>query len=189
MDTDINPDEVAMEEARAQQIEQAMREAGQSTEMYVEVDYFDFAEEHTVYLPGSKTQFVQHRTLNESARRDYMNQQNREVRLQKSSGDAILKMATGKEQLSLLRAAVCGWNLVRKNSKTGEMESVPYSDTKRNEFFDKANPVVIDAIMNDIRKHNPWLLADVTIEDIDKQIEELNELRANKVKEAEGKES
>ena len=39
----------------------------------------------------------------------------------------------------------------------------------------------------DVRKHNQWLSQNVTIEDIDKQIADLEELRKQKVEEEEAK--
>ena len=45
---------------------------------------------------------------------------------------------------------------------------------------------VLKDIEKAIRKLNPWLTADVTVEDIDLQIKELEELREEKLREAEG---
>lgn len=166
----------------------AMQEAGVPVFEHTQEDYFGFDEQHSVTLPDGRS-YILHQTLNEGARRKYMNQQNREVKLQKVTGDAILKMATGEERLALLTSAISGWNLVRKNPKTGDIEPVPFNERNLKEFLEKANPKVVDLIDTDVRKHNPWLTADVTIEDIDKQIAELEEMKENKIKEDEGKKS
>lgn len=184
MDSDITQEEYE----RQQRTLAAMEEAGQSTFEFSQDDYFGFEEQNKVVLPDGKS-YILHQTLNEGARRKYMNAQNREVKLQKVTGDAILKMATGDERVALLRSAIVGWNLVRRNPKTNEVEPVPFNERNLNEFLDKANPKVIDLIDAEVRKANPWLNQDVTIEDIDKQIEELNKLRDEKVREAEAKKS
>lgn len=180
--------QVQEEIERNQRTLDAMEAAGVSTMEFTQDDYFGFDESHQVYLPDGKS-YITHQTLNEGARRKYMNSQNREVKLQKVTGDAILKMATGEERLALLKSAITGWNLVRKNAKTGQVEAVPFTDSNLNSFLDKANPKVVDLIDADVRKHNPWLTADVTVEEIDKQIEELNKLREEKVAEDEAKKS
>lgn len=165
---------------RDKQVEEAMSEAGVSTSDPVQVDYFGFEEVNTVMLPDGKS-YVQHQTLTEGARRKYLNSVNREVRLQKASGDAILRMQTGEERFALLKAALVGWNLVRNS------QPVPFTTRAVDEFLEKAPPKIIDVIEKDVRKHNPWLMQDVTLEDIDQQIAELEELREQKLKEDEGK--
>jgi hypothetical protein len=187
MDTDFDEQaEAEAEAARQAQVMAAMREAGVSTEEHIQVDYFGFEETHRVVLQDGKS-WIEHQTLNEGARRNYMNKVNREVRLQKS-GDAFMKMATGDERHALLESAICGWNLVRAD-KTGVVKPISFSPQALREFLQKAPPGIVDLIEKDIRDKNPWLVGDVTIEDIDEQIAELNELREKKVLEAEGKES
>lgn len=182
----METDEDVMEMERQERTMQAMREAGVSTEEHVQVDYFGFDEVHRVMLPDGKS-WIEHKTLNEGARRKYMNRVNREVRLQKS-GDAYMKMATGDERHVLLEEAIVGWNLVRAD-KNGEPKPLQFTQANRNAFLEAAPPAIIDLIEKDIRDKNPWLVGDVTIEDIDEQIAELQELREKKVAEAEGKES
>jgi hypothetical protein len=181
MDTELDD-----ETARAERMQAEMRAAGVSTEEHLQVDYFGFDQVHRVILDDGRS-FIEHQTLNEGARRKYMNQVNREVRLQKS-GDAFMKMATGDERHALLESAIVGWNLVRAN-KDGVVSPITFSPGSLKQFLDKAPPAIIDRIEKDIRDKNPWLVGDVTIEDIDEQIAELNELRDKKVQEAEGKES
>jgi len=184
MDTD--QDEETMELERQQRTLDAMKAAGVSTEQHVQVDYFGFEETHRVLLADGIS-YIEHKTLNEGARRKYMNRVNREVRLQKS-GDAFMKMATGDERHALLEEAIVGWNLVRAD-KSRNIQPLTYNVTNRNAFLESAPPAVIDRVEKDVRDKNPWLVGDVTIEDIDEQIAELTELREKKVLEDEGKES
>jgi hypothetical protein len=137
-----------------------------------------------VELPDGES-WIEHQVLNEGARRKYMNETNREVRLQKT-GDAFMKMATGDERHALLESSIVGWNLVRAD-KTGEIKVLSYNPQNLRSFLTAAPPAIIDLIEKDIRDKNPWLVGDVTIEDIDQQIEELQDLREKKVEEAEGK--
>lgn len=146
----------------------------------VQVDYFGFDETHTVMLPDGKS-FVQHRTLNEGARRKYLNAVNRDVKFQKSTGDAIMRIASGDEKAALLKAALCGWNLIRNG------QPLAFNDRNLTEFLDKASPQIIDLIHKDIQQANSWLTSDVTVEDIDKEIAELQEQRQRLLEEESGK--
>lgn len=161
-------------------MEANMVAAGVSLTEKAQVDYFGFDETHRVVLSDGLS-FVDHRTLNEGARRKYLNSVNRDVKFQKSTGDAIMRIASGDEKAALLRSAIVGWSLV----KGGQPHS--FSDRNLAEFLDKASPAIIDIIHKDVQRANPWLTADVTVEDIDKEIEELQVTRQLKIDEESGK--
>jgi hypothetical protein len=167
---------------------QAMIEAGVNPETETFVDYFGFAESRNVYLPDGN-QYVTIETLNEGARRNYLNKVNRDVRVERASGDAKIRLAAGDDRHALLEQAIVGWNLRRRNERTGDVEPVPFKESELKKFLQNANPKVIDIIEKEVRKDNTWLVGDVTIEDIEKQIAELQELLETKRKEEEGKES
>lgn len=168
------------EQARGEQIEAAMRAQGQADSTPVQEDYFAFDITERVDLPDGVS-YVDIKVLNEGARRKYLNSVNREVKLQKATGDAVMQLATGDERKAILESSICGWNLLRGG------QPVPFNSGTVREFLDRANPKLIDLIEKEVRRINPWLTAEITVEEIDKQIEELQELRAQKVREEEGK--
>ena len=114
-------------EARKAKATDAMAAAGVSVEEHVQVDYFGFEETFRIMLPDDVS-FIEHKKLNEGARRKYMNKVNREVRLQKS-GDAFMKMASGDERHVLLEEAITGWNLGRVDARTNEVKPISFSTT------------------------------------------------------------
>lgn len=147
----------------------------------VQQDYFGAdAPTYKVFLPDGIS-YVEHQKLMEGARRQYLNATNRKVRLQRQTGDAVMDMAAGDDRHHLLKTAIVDWNLKSKG------EVVPFSKKNLEQFLEKADPSVMDTIEKDIRNRNKWLLADVSIEDIDSQIKELEELRQEKLAEQEGK--
>jgi hypothetical protein len=157
-------------------------------------DYFGFDDTEQVFMPDGKS-FLVIQALPEGARRKYLNETNRDIRLNRASGDAILQMRTGDEKHSLLVAAIVGWNFVKRNPTSGEMVPVTFSKKGLNnaagpgtleEWLNKANPKHVDLVDKAVRKKNAWLLADMSSEDIAKQIEELTELYETKKKEEEG---
>lgn len=143
-------------------------------------DYFGFDETYTVTLPDGRS-YVEHQLMNEGARRKYLNKVNREVHLSRQSGDARINTAPGDERKALFDATLCGWNLVRNG------KPVPFNDSNKRAFLENADPKVIDLIEKDIRLKNPWLLNEMSVEDIDREIASLEEMRAAKVKEEESK--
>jgi hypothetical protein len=182
----VMPDEMT-EQERQEAAEAEMAAAGVSTHSPVQQDYFGFGETKQCFFGkkyGDTLSYVEHKTLNEGARRRYMNAQNREVTIGRQTGDMRMKLATGDELHVLLEEAIVGWNLVRGGSPITFSKGSPGSTLAQ--FLANADPAVVDEIAKDVRKANPWLLADVTIEGIDEQIAELNETRARLVREQEG---
>ena len=176
------------EAERVARAEQEMRDAGVSLEETVQVDYFGFEDTENVYLPD-KVSYVTIQALNEGGRRHYLNRVNREVKIAKQTGDAIMQLANGDERRILLMEAIVGWNLVRIPKTGGPPQPLKFQESTLNDFLTNTNPKIVDIIDKAVRDQNPWLMADVTLEDLLKQREELDEQIEKKRLEEEGKES
>jgi hypothetical protein len=180
-DTVIDTEEVEeAEKARVIQVEAALEAQGLPTSEPVPEDYFGFEEIHRVALPDGIS-WVEHKTLNEGQRRKFLNDTNRGVRIKKASGDAEMNFAPGTEKAALLGVAIVNWNLYRKGA------TVSFTKNELDKFLQMAPPRIVDIIHKDIVKKNSWLMTEMSVEDIDKEIESLHELRAVKVAEEEGK--
>lgn len=180
----IPADEVEEYEERMQRQEEAMRADGVATEAPRQQSYFGFDVREQVFLPDNIS-YVEIRPLSEGDRRKYMNDVQKEARLQRATGDMIVKMQTGEERYQLLMRAIIGWNLVDANGSPQPFSSGSPGSTL-GQFLEKAEPRIVDIIHKAVMKQNPWLMAELSVEDIDKQIEELQELRAAKIEEEAG---
>lgn len=149
--------------------EAAMRAQGIATTETAQADYFGFEEVLIINLPDGVS-WVQHQVLNEGARRKYLNSANRDVKFQKSTGDAIMRMAPGDEKHALLSQAIVGWNMARGG------KPVAFSKQELDKFLEKASPKIIDLIHKEVVKANPWLLAEMSPADIKAEIERLQEM-------------
>lgn len=165
---------------RTKAMEHSMRARGEATTERVPVDYFAFDEEYTVILPDG-VQSVTHKALNEGARRKYMAVTNKDVKLQRASGDAFLKTAPGEDRAMLLETAIIGWNLIQNG------KPFTYSKTNVKTVLETFPPSIIDIIHKDIIKHNTWLLGEMTVEDIDRELVTLQETRERLIEEEAGK--
>lgn len=164
--------------------EKAMKDAGVATTESGLVDYFAFSETHTVPLPDGK-QFIVHTTLNEGAKKNYQNMQSRDLIIQRTTGDAKMKMIPGDERHALLSQAITDWYLVR--IVDGSPVEVPFHKRELDKFLLAAPPKIIELVEKDIRAKNPWLLAEMEIEDIDREIANLEEMKRVKIEEDQGK--
>lgn len=170
------------ENRRNAAVEANMKAAGVKTEERVQEDYFAFDLTFEYTMPDGIS-ILHLKALTEGERKAYTKENNRDIRIKKTSGDAEMRMATGDEKYALLKRAIIGWNLVSGPDK----RPVPFTPDNLTKFLDKANPVVIDGIHKEVTKRNPWLLQEMTSADIRKEIEALEEMYDLKLKEEEGK--
>lgn len=151
-------------------MEAKMAAEGADVEETVQADYFGFEETKTVVLPDGNS-WVEFKVMNEGQRRKYLNEQNKGIRINRATNDATIDTAPGDERWSLLRNTVIDWNLMRSGQK------VPFSRANLEQFLEKADPRVVDVIEQEVRLAHPWLLQEMTVEDIDKEIENLEKMR------------
>ncbi len=182
-DTATKPDAATDEFGHDEHIrstDAAMAAAGVPTTEKVQADYFAFDVTHTVMLPDGIS-YIQHKEMTEGQRKKYLNQINRDVVIHRQTGDARMRMAPGDERHALLNTAITGWNL----QKDGQ--PIPFSESNLRKFLESAPPRVIDLIEKEVRKANAWLIEDMSVEDIEKEIKTLEELRDAKRAEEAGK--
>lgn len=150
------------------------------------VDYFGFSSQDRFYLPDGK-QYIEYGKLNEGAKRQFQKLTSRDLRVQRTTGDALMKMDPGAERHELIKSSVVGWHLMRRNPKNGSWEEAPFNGATLNAFLDKTDPSIIEDLEKDIRKANPWLMDEMTVEDIDREINNLQELRVTVAEREAGK--
>jgi hypothetical protein len=159
----------------------AMSAAGVDVAVSQEVDYFDFEELGEFLMPDGR-QKIFLKALNEGAKRKFQKETSRDLRVQRSSGDALVKMDPGQERYTLCMESITGWTLRRRNPKNREVwENAPFDPSNVKRFLEATNPALIEDLEKEIRKLNPWLLDELSVKEIDKEIENLQELRAKAV--------
>lgn len=143
------------------------------------VDYFGFDDKEQHYLPDNR-QWLELKKLNEGDRAKYESSTSKDIRINRRTEDATLNVNQSIDRQALLRAAITNWNLVTRNN-AGKIVPVPFGNNGEgstlNQWIQKADPSIINKVVDHIRKMNPWLTGDMTVEMIDEEIERLNELR------------
>lgn len=167
------PDEIEEQrQAAAASIEAEMVNQGVSPTEDVYEDYFGFEQTDRVDLPDGKS-WVEFKVMDEGGRRQYLNAQNKKVTIRKGSGDAEMELAPGNDKYNLLKLTITNWNLRRGPNR----EPVPFNKKALDEFLNGSNPRIIDLIHREVTLAHPWLLDQMTVEDIDQEIENLNKMR------------
>lgn len=161
--------------------EAAMQAAGVAVEESQEVDYFAFEQVGEFLMPDGR-QKIFLKALNEGAKRKFQKETSRDLRVQRSSGDALVRMDPGQERYTLCMESITGWTLRRRNPQKGHWEDAPFNDSTVRRFLELTDPAIIEDLEKEIRKLNPWLLDELSVEEIDKEIENLKEMREKAAK-------
>lgn len=139
-------------------------------------DYWGTEETHKVYLPDGKQYFII-KPMNEGEKARFQKMTSKDVVLQQKTGDARLAVDPAGERHELIKASTIGWKLYKKNKETGQFEEVGYSKQVLDKWLQGANPKAVEKVEHGIRLLNPWLQGEMTVEDIDEELDRLTDLR------------
>lgn len=133
-------------------------------------DYFGFDRTEKYYLPDGIS-YIEFKPMSEGKKKQFQDKTSRDLVLQRG-GDARMSVLQGTERHELIKASCVDWNLTRGG------RPVPFNPVNLGDFLTLADPRVIEGLEKEIRKANPWLLAEMKSEDIEKEIENLQEMLA-----------
>lgn len=157
--------------------EAAMGAAGVSNEEPQYTDYFGFSSTERYVFPDGK-QWIEFQKMNEGKKREFQKLTSRDLRVQRTTGDALMKVDPGVEREQLIKLSMTGWNLMQRDPKNpNQWRAAPFDASNIKRFLDGADPEIIDDLEKAIRKANPWMMDEMSTEDIDKEIENLQEMR------------
>jgi hypothetical protein len=133
-------------------------------------DYFGFDRIERYTLPDGVS-YIEFKPMNEGAKKAYQDKTSKDLVLERTSGNARMSVLQGSERHELIRSSVTGWNLKRGG------QPVQFNKVNLGDFLALADPRVIEGLEKAIRKANPWLLAEMSSEDIQKEIDNLEEMK------------
>lgn len=132
-------------------------------------NYWGFQDTFKYLFPDGVT-FIEFRVMNEGDRVKFQSKTSRDVVLNRQ-GDARMKVDTGADRHELIKSCATGWNLIK-----GEGELIPFNERILQQWLNVADPKLVESIELEVRKHNPWLLGEMSSADIRKEIENLEEM-------------
>lgn len=141
-------------------------------------DYFGFDDTFKYYLPDGK-QYIEFRVLNEGQRAKYEKKTSRDVRFNRRTDDAAIKVDAAEDRHTLITESVINWHMVKKTPKGWQPVafSVGSKGSTFDQWLDRANPQIVNDLHSAIMKANPWMSAEMTVEMIDEELQRLNDMR------------
>lgn len=140
-----------------------------------QADYFAFAKTNRFVFPDGIT-WIEFSSLNEGQKKQYQDGTSSDMVLERGSGNARMTVKQGTQRHELIKSAVTNWNLMRNG------QPVPFSKVMLGDFLALADPKLVEDLEREIRKANPWLLAEMSVEEIDREMRNLEEMREAAVK-------
>jgi hypothetical protein len=143
-------------------------------------NYYSFDEVEKWTFPDGR-QWIEFKKLTEGDRAKYLKATRSDVHLNQKSGEARIPFDQSADRKELLLHSICNWHMVMFTN--GQPQLIPFNPGKTPggslaQWIDRANPAVLAQLEKAIRKANPWLLNEMSVEQIDKEIADLQELRA-----------
>lgn len=176
-----------------EQTHRNMVESGHRVEDIVEIDYFGFASEEKWYfprqekLPEDQKQYLLIKKMNEGDKAKYQRKTNKDIRIQRTTGDARMSVDAVEERHELIRLSVVGARVkLRQPDGTLRFDDKKPSVIVAN-LLDNGDPDVVQQLERFIRELNPWMRTDMSVEEIDKEIARLEEIKKEKADEEAGK--
>lgn len=134
-----------------------------------QADYFGFSDIKRFVFPDGLS-YMEFAVMNEGMKAEFQKRTNKDLIMERQSGNARMKIDPGGDRWALIKQSVTGWNLRRQGV------DYPFTDNHMKEWLENANPKLVEDLEKEIRKANPWLLAEMTSEDIQREIDNLTEM-------------
>jgi hypothetical protein len=108
------------------------------------------------YLTEDKSQYIEHRKLDEGQRRDYEDSTSREMTLK---GDEVkLQVLTGSDRKALFNVAVIGYNILVEGDDGKPVNKTEFNTAEWSKLQEQMDSEMAQALLDDIRSFNSWLL-------------------------------
>lgn len=144
-------------------------------------DYWAAPENERFTFPDGK-QWVEYKVMTEGDKKLYQKRTNRDITITRDQNTKV-GIDPAEDRHILLEMSIVDWHMVTKVN--GEWQPVDFGKLPLRTFLERGNPKVIQDLEADIRMANPWMQADMTDEEIDKEIARLEEIKkTNREREA-----
>lgn len=145
-------------------------------------DYWGVQETFTFFLPDGK-QFFEIKPMDEGAKTRFQKMTNKGIRMNQRSQEAHLDIDPSDERHTLIQESVVNW-LIMQKGPDGTWSPLPCperDDLRKRVIRDnfagqdaRFNPKVIQDLEFFIRTNNPWMQADMDLEELYKERERID---------------
>lgn len=146
------------------------------------VNYWGTDEKHKHFLPDG-VQYFEFKIMNEGDKSKFQKLTNSDLVVDRNN-TARVKMDPVAERHTLIKTSLTGWLLYIEDK--GRMVPATFNDAMLDSWLQVAPPKIVEDLEHAIRMANPWMQADMSVEQIDEEINRLYEVRKQAVERAAG---
>lgn len=178
---------------QVESLHENMVAAGERIEEKRIIDYFGTPEPLRFYL-GDETQYFEFTPLTEGGKAKYERATNKDIRVQRTTGDAKMQVDPATERQALVMLSVTDALIYKRQKPLNQLKPVAFQQAKNgtqpNEFwqdiFEVFPPKVIQDLYRKIRDANPWMKADEDVETLEEEYKNMGQ-RIETLKEEQAK--
>lgn len=159
-----------------------MKEDGVAPKQEIYIDVWGYHDTKNWYFPGQDSipeanrMYLVVQKMTEGLRQKYQKATNAKVTILRENSNAEMGVDPARDRRELIMKSVTNWHVLREGPGN-QWHPVGYSTRAFEEWFDGADPAHVEDLEKFIRDINPWMLDEVTVEAIDKEIERLKTQR------------
>ena len=135
--------------------------------------FFSTAERKDHYLPDDK-QFFTLKVMNERDREKFEHATKSSTVINSKTQDMKIELDQSAQRHAIITSGVVDWHLVRRDPN-GRAGLIPFSESELRKWIKDANPTIVDDLAEAISKLNPWIRGERSVEDMEKEIEDLQD--------------
>lgn len=139
------------------------------------VDFFGFRKSDKFNLTPDGKQWMSFHAMNEGEKRSFQQKTTRDFVIDSKTRDTRVSVDPGTERRILIETCLDDWCVYRNGKKVPGAESSNQFKVAVGDFLSLADPSVIEKIERFVRDLNPWLLDNISVEDIDEEIQRLEQ--------------
>jgi hypothetical protein len=133
-------------------------------------DYFGFESTDKFMMPDN-IQYIEFKIMNEGERAEFQQRTSQDLTVKRGRDEATVRFNQARDRHALIETSVIDWYLIRDG------KPVPFQKNFLKQWLGKANPKIVDDLELKIRMANPWMQAEMTVEDIEKEEDRLRQLK------------
>jgi hypothetical protein len=162
-------------------LEQPEAQAGSPVANYWGVDSFD-----KWYLPDG-VQYFQFKIMNEGEKVQFEKLTNNDLVVNRDQS-ARVKVDPSAARHALIKTCVNDWHLFAPDA-TGQLGEAKFAKPLLEKWLTVADPKIVEELEFAIRMANPWMQSEMSVEEIDKEIDRLHDVRKQLIEKAAGEAS
>lgn len=147
------------------------------------VSYWGVDEYDKWFLPDG-IQYFQFKIMNEGEKVKFEKLTNNDLIVNRDQS-ARVKVDPSEARHALIKTCVNGWYLFAPDA-TGQLAEAAFAKPLLEKWLQVADPKIVEELEFAIRLANPWMQSEMSVEEIDKEIERLYEVRKQLVEKAAG---